>query len=68
MASRYKSKVFEEWLEGHVKRPGSRQAPDPDKVRAVQLLSVHMFCPVERIMVRWIDIACFAWKPKEVAP
>ena len=39
MLRRYKPLVFESWQLDHVRGPGSRSAPDPEKVRAARLLN-----------------------------
>lgn len=68
MLRRHKPRVFERWLEGYVGGPGLRSSPDPEKVRVAQLLGKALFCPKEKAMVSWIDVACFAWKPRECTP
>jgi hypothetical protein len=65
MASRYKTKVFKRWQDGHVRRPGSKRALDPDKVRAAELSRVRIHCPVEKTMVSYVDSGCAHLKPRE---
>lgn len=59
------------WLKkkGTIKMVGGSKAPDPEKMRVLQLLKNHFkICPVENVEVTPIDEHCFAWIPQEALP
>jgi hypothetical protein len=64
----YALETVRKWLEkGSVKLPGSG-GPDPQKMRAIGIISNHKkFCRAAAVDVFCIDTPCFLWLPRESA-
>jgi hypothetical protein len=66
MLERYSPElILKSWLKlGQVRIPGGKRL-DAEKVRVMKIVGKEVLCPVERAMVRPVDVACYAWKPWE---
>jgi hypothetical protein len=57
--------MLKSWAElGQVSIPGGTRV-DPAKARAAEILKRKAFCPREKASVSALDLACYAWKPRE---
>jgi hypothetical protein len=57
--------MLKSWVQlGHVGKP-SGHSVDKNKARAAEILRRRVFCWREKAMVSAVDVACYAWKPRE---
>jgi hypothetical protein len=66
MLERYGSElIVKSWLRLGQVRILSGKRLDAEKVRVAEIVGKEVLCHVERAMVRPVDAACYAWKPRE---
>jgi hypothetical protein len=67
MLERYAAEtMLKSWVEmGHVGKPSGRCGLDQDKVKCVEILKRKVYCWREKAFVLPVDVACYAWKPRE---
>ena len=66
MLERYGAEVMlKSWVQhGYIGKP-SGHGVDQDKAKVAEVLRRRVFCWREKAMVSAVDVACYAWKPRE---
>jgi len=67
LLERYDTQVMlKSWVQlGCIGKPSGHGGVDPRKAKAVEILRRRVFCWREKVMVSAVDVACYAWKPRE---
>ena len=66
LLERYDTQVMlKSWVQlGCIGKP-SGHGVDQDKAKVAEVLRRRVFCWREKAMVSAVDVACYAWKPRE---